>query len=245
MSRSSSSQRIWRKIEKRAGFAFPVLLKKILISVGFDSEFSLLSIKEDTIKTIEEEIIKNKIVLKDTKYENRTDNFKFDLGDRISILSLPEYLSQVKTIKNRSQLIDKENFDEQNLKKDLLVIINRYISKQKLQLTVTEKDIVSCIWLNEKVRCVVRCPICRSQITCSRGAHWKSSNLFLHIRSHKPSHNPNSKHGSGQTIHIVEFDNNGVEIQSTTVNHGTIEARVADSVVKHTSNQAELTAILR
>lgn len=75
MSRSSSSQRIWRKIEKRAGFAFPVLLKKILISVGFDSEFSLLSIKEDTIKTIEEEIIKNKIVLKDTKYENRTDNF--------------------------------------------------------------------------------------------------------------------------------------------------------------------------
>lgn len=86
----SMAKRLWNKIENRAGYKFPDPLKKLLSCLGFDNEFVLLNITEEVVLDIEKQINEDKSVLRGTKYENRHE-FHFDLGDKVSVLSLRAY----------------------------------------------------------------------------------------------------------------------------------------------------------
>lgn len=119
------SHRLWKKVQVSSGAKFPIVLQNLLISIGYDTEFSLLTINEESIKSIEQEINKNKSVLKDTKYENKSGDFSFDLGDKISILSLPKYCKKLG--KNISNV---EQFDEEKTKDKFFTRLNSYISKK-------------------------------------------------------------------------------------------------------------------
>lgn len=93
-----SSSKAFISIEKFTNTKIPQFLKKVLISHGFQTEFSLLNITSETIKKIENDLSasKNRDILKKTKYEKLSENipFKFDLADECSLLSIPKLIQR-------------------------------------------------------------------------------------------------------------------------------------------------------
>lgn len=230
------SRRLWKKVQVSSGAKFPIVLQNLLISIGYDSEFALLTINEESIKSIEQEINKDKSVLKDTKYENRPGDFSFDLGDKISILSLPKYC------KKPGKLV--EQFDEEETKDDLFARLNLYISKKKYRYVLNRENIVKCFYSNGKTRVLVVCSVCETQIPCFRLTHWKISNFSRHITKHeKNAENiPNTIGTNDSNIkspdkicsfETIEFDENGLPSTGRSVS------------IRHTSNTSELLNILK
>lgn len=111
---------------------FPKYLKDILTAIGFDNEFVISSLNEETIVKLEKEIEHLKTLddtlLEHTKYDHITEAFKFDLGDRIFILNLPKYLKKVDKVSN---LMTDGLIDEDKTKSELLNRIASYITKKK------------------------------------------------------------------------------------------------------------------
>lgn len=173
------------KIEKFTQTKIPVFLKKILKSTGFNSEFALINISEQSIKLIEELLGGNRNLLEKTKYENRVP-FKFDIGDRSAILNIPKLIKEAnkaRTEKKNNEAI--QNFDEKKLKKELVEKIKKILLAKTIQYNFEEKDIIECVILNEKIRCKVQCSTCKSIYSCVKDSYWQVSNFSKHICDRK------------------------------------------------------------
>lgn len=92
----------------------PDCIHKILKETGFDSEDALLELNDISISIIEEFVQQDRIILKESIYENR-EPFKFLPGHRVLLLAIPKKINNLKVTKkhktkqapNRLQSIKK------------------------------------------------------------------------------------------------------------------------------------------
>lgn len=130
-------QAIFGKLEKLTNTKIPGLLKKNLRLAGFDNQFSLFNINSDSIDLIEKFVQDNPEIINNTKYRNRVP-FKFDLGDRVSVLSFPKLIKQLnKDKEEKEKTILKErnvaNFDAKKSKLECVEKINNLLTEKKIQ----------------------------------------------------------------------------------------------------------------
>lgn len=177
------------KIEKNIDSKIPKYIKLFLQSTGFDCEFSILSIEESCIKYIESFLQVNRCLLAKTKYEHISP-FKFNIADKTAILSLPRLIRESKEKAAKKQLEAKKlsivaNFNERELKKELLERVNSVLNRKNIQYLIEEKDIIGCEVASDKIEVKVHCTKCKSTLRCHKSNRWFCSNLFAHFGRHQ------------------------------------------------------------
>lgn len=195
--------RLWDNLEHFLEFKFPAELKAILNISGFDCELSLKEIDEKSIELIEERVNTNLVAndletvsaLKGSTYEQKPLPFRFLLGHKILILSIPEKINSLKKNKTKKRLGKRllgqiENDSEEKVygpeeyKNALLLKLKNYADKYKLNFEIKENNIKKFTQVNKVIRCVVQCCFCETKIPCTFHTFWIISNLTAHIRGH-------------------------------------------------------------
>lgn len=206
---------VWTKIERAAKTKIPEFLKGILKENGFDTEWSILNLKDNNLESIENFINENKDnfrrFFEGTKYEN-CETFRFDIGDRNSLLSLQTRLKEIKEqkleqkrrLKDEKKLKNIENFDASKLKQELLSKIKQYWLNKSLEFRLSEKDIVICEIKNGDIRCVIQCPTCKIRIPCWKPLCWKFGNFITHV---------NSKHAKQISSLVIHYTENADDLE--------------------------------
>lgn len=192
--------KLWSKLESFSGHKYPKEIKYILNICGFDSELSLKEIKEQTIESIEE-IVNNNLsqnnselieALKDSSYEGKPLPFKFLLGHKLLILSIPQNINSIAKNKNRKKFENTQKDSEKIIKPDelknlLLVRLADYARKQKLIFEIKEEHIKKFSKIEKIVRCAVKCCYCDAERTCTFVTFWEISNITKHLKGHPES----------------------------------------------------------
>lgn len=160
-----------------------------MIECGFEDEISIGQINESAIKKIEEFVRNNKELLKDTKFENKSENFEFLLGHRCLLLELPNKVRDfVESNRKRkgSVKINIDNIDEDFAKNRLIRKLNNYSYKFALGFVIRSEDILQLEKIHQVFKCKVRCPfvVCTVQKICSFKTYWEVSNFIKHVKTH-------------------------------------------------------------
>lgn len=187
---------LWNKYENLLGARFPKELKFILNICGFDTELSIAHLNNKIIEEIEnivnENITNNNVdlisVLKNTLYEKKSLPFRFLLGHKLLLLSLPEQI----TLKKRNSEIKKTKkireekpiLSAEEHKKKLFLRLKNYANKYDLNFTIDQNNIKKFSVLNKIAQCVVKCCFCEVEIPCTFVSYWHISNFIRHIRGH-------------------------------------------------------------
>lgn len=176
--------RTFGKIEKYSNAKFPKLLKKILIQSGFNTEFSLISIDSENLKTIENFVQNNRNILIKSKYENR-DPFRFDLGDKTAILSLPKIIKNAnKENTDKKDNKNIENFNEIDSKKQLVEKVQNFLVNKKIAYSFGIDSVVNVRISEKAIKFLIKCPTCKQEFSCIKNPYWKIGNLTKHILKH-------------------------------------------------------------
>lgn len=211
--------KLWNSFEHFHGFTFPSELKNILNICGFDSEFSLEEINEETIKQIEQNVNENLIVnnldtisaLKGSIYEQKPLPFHFLLGQKFFILNIPEKIEQLNKNMNKNEKIipeEPQKFSPEYLKESLIQKLKTYADKKKLNFEIKSDHIKKFSVSNKIANCRVRCCFCEIETPCNLDGYWRISNLIKHIRGHTEC-----------TVENYTDDNNdNISIASETMN---------------------------
>lgn len=214
---SKRSYKLWSNIEKRIGNKFPEEIKAILDITGFDIELSLKGINEKTVESIEQIVNENIVAnntetvaaLKGSTYEGKPLPFRFLLGHKILILSLPDKIASIKKKSGKSKNSHEQNTsdelqvrDPEDHKKILLVKLKTYAKNHNLNFEIKESNITKLNQINRVTKCVVECCFCKRKIPCQFDTHWQISNLTNHIRTHLK----NSHHNQSQNPVTIDSD---------------------------------------
>lgn len=134
----------------------------------------------------------NKTLLKDTQFENESENFKFLLGHRLLLLSIPskvsEYLERKKrktnTIQPSDNLSDNE-IDPEIEKQKLITKLNNYSDKFEFRFKINVLNVSDFETKNGFFTCKVSCPfsVCTISKICTLKSHWLVSNFTNHVRN--------------------------------------------------------------
>lgn len=177
---------IYTRLENFNKTKYPYLIKKILKSTGYDSEYSLKTICEKSIETIEKTINENRArfndILEKTVYD-KTIPFSFLLGHKVVILSIPKDIERYKQSLEQSKTVVVNDLDA--LKPKLLKIIKNHMQKKKLFFPTTSADITNLSNRKKGAKCVVQCTYCNKKIPCTYTNNWNASNFLKHLCAHK------------------------------------------------------------
>lgn len=153
---ANKKPKFWHNFEKFVGDRYPKFINEILFKAGFDNKLSLKLIDEKTIGDLEKFIEKNRYLLKNTSYEKNTqeninpsiDHFKFSLGHRLLITSIPEHLKKFDEendkIYKRKESKTQNDLDTSTLKSNLLKKLKNYSKTSKFNFFLTENNIQFC-----------------------------------------------------------------------------------------------------
>lgn len=173
------------RLKNIIGRSLPRGLDKIIVESGFDSELALTTIDHSSIKSIEDYVNDNRVILVDTVYEHSIENnldFKLKPGHKAIILGLPKALQNYE-LKNKKKRATK-NVDEENLKQFLLKKITNFATKCSFDLQFDLNLISEFCQVNEAHKCRFKCPVCPTKIRCEYKKYWLISNLEKHIKNH-------------------------------------------------------------
>lgn len=203
------TNKLWSDLENFLEFKFPKELKIILQIAGFDSELSLKEINEKAIESIEQVVDENITgnnteiisVLKDSIYGRKPQPFRFLLGHKILISSIPEKIDLLKKNK-KTQRFKRGDFEysqdssqgtrlgPEEYKNSLLLKLKKYANKFDLVFEIKLNHIKKFSQINNIIQYVVQCCFCEIEIPCKFITYWQISNLTKHIRGHLQNQNP-------------------------------------------------------
>lgn len=151
-------------------------MKNILHECGFDSELSIIALKETDIEIIEKTVNEKKWILEGSIDYNKClttgEQFFFKPGHRALILSLPEKFEQY--------LQSSYDKSEEELKSELTKKLMNYLRKKNYSVHFNNNNLTDF----EKNSCRVKCPFCGKRLLCSFKTHWIVSNFEAHLREH-------------------------------------------------------------
>lgn len=172
-------------------------IRKILPACGFDTELSIISLKENDINTIEKIVNQKKTLLSKSVLYNENETFEFKPGHRSLILSLPKrfeaYLEFKKSNQQQAntQRLNKkpENINPKNKSNDQLISeliekLMKYMQKWHYSVVFTKNDVSNFNKDQNVCKCKIKCPFCAKFYVCSYSKHWAVSNFEAHIKKH-------------------------------------------------------------
>lgn len=207
----SRRPKIFNELEVFLKAKFPNFVQNVLINCGFDCALSIKLINVDTINQLEEYINKNKYLLKNTIYRE-DEEFKFSIGHKLLILSLPKYLEQFQKEKEVEKNIEisKENIDS-NVLKNILLKLKNYATKFNYNFIVSEQYIERFGKTEFGYKCHVKCSICNTLCSCLfKKNSWNISNFTNHVKLHYPFV-PQPKESVNQTVYVTVSTQNTSE----------------------------------
>lgn len=188
---------LFRRLETILEEKLPIEIEKILVHAGFDTKNSLLELNQDSIKQIEDHVNENKFLLEGTVYEHilrQNLNFKFKPGHKALIFSLPKLISnKIKSTKKRkveSELETTESdqtnttVEKSQLISTLIQKIYRFAEKLSFEVILNETHISDFRQENQKVKCNIKCPVCKNPTQCTYVSYWMISNFQRHLKQH-------------------------------------------------------------
>lgn len=182
------------------------MIKDILNLCAIDRA-TFIDLNEEIIKNIEEEVNKNKYILKGSCYSSAYDKdeqFKFLFGHRLLLKTLPEKYKlfckdgdekkksrKIRLLKLKG--VSDEEIDDptensakstEEVKELLIKQLNSYAQKNnKDRFNFTANLVEKLKIQGEEAYCIVECPICEKKIPCVYVKRWMTSNFYEHIRT--------------------------------------------------------------
>lgn len=186
---------VFKKIRKIKG-EIPANLDKILLETGFESEKIISLIKESDIQSIEDYINENIYILKNTPYEQESNQenykFKFKPGHKLYILSLANCFGSQKSKKTKSKkitnnILNSDVIDEFESEKFKVALVNKIANfglKFGYEFTVDSSSISDFHVIDGKIKCKFACTFCSTLHTCEYQNYWIVSNFERHLKVH-------------------------------------------------------------
>lgn len=194
-----SSRDVVKAIEHFHKIKYPPFLKKNLNTCGFESEASLGIICEQSIAEIEQIVNSKKELLEGTIYLKEdgslhSEPFKFLIGHRLLILSIPKSFSEYKDNKEKNKKLNlkiNSPISPEQLKASLLERLQNYKKSNNWKLTLTLDNLKKCVLYKinsqNRAKVQVKCVYCDTQVPCTFNEKWSISNYIKHIASHESS----------------------------------------------------------
>lgn len=231
MSRQSS---IFKRLEKFTGGKYPIFIKDILESCGYDHESTLILLNENSIKEIESEVEGKKDLIKNTVYEHKDGPFSFLIGHKQLILNIPNILKKISEQKKLEKKSKKKEFSEasgeelnelkaETVGNKAVERINKYLESKNFSCSVNVAHIKLITLAENGAKCMVKCIFCDSETTCTFQKHWNIANYIAHIRKHPQAILPDQRpHDvitpvAGETQRLVQRGNSSVLSEIETI----------------------------
>lgn len=186
-------ENFWEQFEAECSSAgimstIPACMKTILDACGYNSAWSFKSISEEKLTSIEEFIEKKhrKLVDQFQEYEDITP-FEFLPGHRDLILGIKDEVEKVQQTKKPKKVVNAQSTSEKDICRSLLKQMSTFSKGLKLNIDWT--NAINDFSLDDSgntmlAQCLLVCPICNSPISVRYDKHWRTSNIYKHIRKH-------------------------------------------------------------
>lgn len=204
----------FEKLLESIGGRFPAKLDLVLKTAGYDSLFLISQINEDDIILIEEYASKHPTCLIGTDYcrteDDITEEFELKLkpGHRKFLLKLATIADTIlkskstqknkfKNERNGTAGTHSQSYEtskpssstisikaKRNLEKVLVNKVLRFCQLKSIYIMFDETCISKFKKINNKIKCSVICPICKSSLACVYTTYWNISNLQAHLKAH-------------------------------------------------------------
>lgn len=193
MPRKQNENAALSKLQKKFKKDIPQCLLEMLVASGFDTEFGIKNIDEESLKTIEVFFTENSKLLESIQvpeYYKSSTPFKFLPGHKLLLLKLAERLN-VK--ENHPPDAVNVNIDDLivQLEGDLIKKMVTYSTKRNFcidaeNFNATSLKDTTVIITNGVAtgKCILTCPMCKKDVSVRLKKYWYSANFEKHIQAH-------------------------------------------------------------